>query len=315
MKIACMNIDRLVSVQIRSNAMPRNDLGQLMKYLNQDGPVSYQIAQALLAEKPGSKVCIFTGAQDPTHYPNGESDGPLGAVCIARALEKLGHSCTIFSEEGVVAGIKGIAAVLNYSVDARPLPLEYCEQYDQIAQEYDIFFSTEKQGMNSKGIPHAVSGTSRAGQRCKVDLICNAMNNMGKLTIGVGDGGNEIGFGKIYKETCALIKDSDKCRCGCGGGIVTVTATKYLYPVAISNWGCYAIIAALAICSGRKDLAVTPLEEHEMLKNAVKLELGDGGSGKFYYAVDGVAGEASAAFVTLLRELVMITGDGIDRGF
>ena len=200
-------------------------------------------------------------------------------------------------------------------MDAQPLSLEPSPRYDEIAQEYDIFFSTEKQGMNSKGIPHAVSGTSRAGERCKVDLICNAMNDLGKLTIGVGDGGNEIGFGKIYKETCELIKDSDKCRCGCGGGIVTVTATKYLYPVAISNWGCYAIIAALAICSGRKDLAVTPLEEHEMLKNAVKLELGDGGSGKFYYAVDGVAGEASVAFVTLLREMVMVTGDGVDRGF
>lgn len=315
MKIACMNIDRLVSVQIRSNAMPRNDLGQLLKYLNQDGPVSYQIAQALLAVKRHSKVCIFTGAQDPTHYPKGESDGPLGAVAIARALEKLGHKCTIFSEEGVVAGIQGIADAIGYEVDAQPLSLEPSPRYDEIAQEYDIFFSTEKQGMNSKGIPHAVSGTSRAGERCKVDLICNAMNDLGKLTIGVGDGGNEIGFGKIYKETCELIKDSDKCRCGCGGGIVTVTATKYLYPVAISNWGCYAIIAALAICSGRKDLAVTPLEEHEMLKNAVKLELGDGGSGKFYYAVDGVAGEASVAFVTLLREMVMVTGDGVDRGF
>lgn len=306
MKIACMNIDRLVSVQIRSNAMPRNDLGQLHQYLNQDGPISYQIAQALLAEKPG-KVCIFTGAQDPTHYPKGESDGPLGAVAIARALEKLGHKCTIFSEEGVVDGIVGIGKCIGYDVDARALPLEPCEMYADIANDYDIFFSTEKQGMNSKGIPHAVSGTSRGGQRCKVDLICNAMNEMGKLTIGVGDGGNEIGFGKIYKETCALIKDSDKCRCGCGGGIVTVTATKYLYPVAISNWGCYAIIAALAICSGKKDLAVTPLEEHEMMKNAIKLELGDGGSGKFYYAVDGVAGEASVGYCRMLEEMVNIT--------
>lgn len=315
MKIACMNIDRLVSIQIRSNAMPRNDLSQLLKYLNQDGPVSYQIAQALLTTKPGSKVCIFTGAQDPSHYPKGENDGPLGAVVVARALEQLGHHCTIFSEEAVVAGIKGIGDCIGYKVDAQALSLEPCAQYDQIANDYDIFFSTEKQGMNSKGIPHTVSGTSRAGERCKVDLICNAMRKQGKLTIGVGDGGNEIGFGKIYKETCALIKDSDKCRCGCGGGIITVTATDLLYPVAISNWGCYAIVAALAICSGKKELALTPLEEHEMLKNSIKLELGDGGSGKYYYAVDGVSGEASVAFVTILRELVMVTGDGIDRGF
>lgn len=315
MKIACMNIDRLANIQIRSNAMPRNDLAQLLQYLNNDGPVSYQIAKALLEVKPHSKVCIFTGAQDSIRYPKGESDGPLGAVAIARALELLGHKCTIFSEEGVVAGVRGIGLSIGYQVDARALSLEPSAQYDEIAHEYDVFFSTEKQGMNSKGIPHTVNGTSRAGERCKVDLICNAMNDMGKLTIGVGDGGNEIGFGKIYKETCALIKDSEKCRCGCDGGIITVTETKYLYPVAISNWGCYAIIAALAICSGQRELAVTPLEEHEMIKNAVKLELGDGGSGKFYYAVDGVSGEANVAFVTLLREMVMVTGDGIDRGF
>lgn len=319
MQIACRNIDRLVNVGFHSPGMPRQDIGELYELCATDAPVSYKCARDILA-KPGATVGVFTGAAVMGVFPKGESDGPLGAAALARALDKLGYKVTMYTEIDCEAGLRAIADLIGCNVpivilEKRNSLDEPCAQYDEIANYLDIAVTTEKVGVNCKGVQHSVTGRNRNGMRAFVDPIINKMNDMGKLTIGIGDGGNEIGFGSIYEATCDLIENGRKCICGCNAGIVTVTKVTHCFPVAISNWGCYAICAALSLLSTDRSLMVSPEEEHEMLMATIPLELCDGISGTPRYALDGIDGAASVACVRFIREIVNAYFTTEDRHF
>jgi len=295
--------------------MPRDDLYELYKLLDADGPVSYQIANAFLAN-PKCKVGIVTGATDAVNFPNGESDGPLGAAALARALDRLGFDVTIYTESLAVMGVQEMEKILKTDVPVVAFEgLDAREQFHEIAQKLDICLFTEKLGMNEKGVQHSVTGRARTGNRAYVDWIAWEMNELGKTTIGIGDGGNEIGFGKVFMAARKLILHGEECVCGCGGGIITRTATTYLYPVSISNWGCYALCAALAIAVKDPSLVVQPEEEDAMLRRCCEIELCDGGSGKPIYAIDGVSGEVSVGFVRMLQEEVFVMMTENNRAF
>jgi hypothetical protein len=87
------------------------------------------------------------------------------------------------------------------------------------------------------------------------------MNRMGKLTVGIGDGGNEIGFGNIGGRLKDLVPFGAMCKCPCGQGMLAATPTTLLYPVLVSNWGGYALTAALAVMV--KDLSLAHTAERE----------------------------------------------------
>ena len=78
--------------------------------------------------------------------------------------------------------------------------------------------------------------------RSRLDHMIDIAKSRGIPTIGVGDGGNEIGMGAFAKEVAENIKFGDK--------ICPTSATDILLPCGVSNWGCYAIQAALAIMKG-----------------------------------------------------------------
>lgn len=314
MKIACKHIDRLVSVQSRPMGMPRDDLYELYRLLNADGPVSYQMAQAFLSH-PGCKVGIVTGAANKEKYPKGESDGPPGAAALARALDRLGYDVTIYSEEANVMAIQEMEKILGTEVPVETLAMCDREQFHQISEKLDICLFTEKLGMNEVGVQHSVTGRAATGNRAYVDWIAWEMNEAGKITMGIGDGGNEVGFGKVFMAARKLIEHGEECVCGCGGGIITRTATTYLFPVSVSNWGAYALVAALAIGTKQTDLAVKPEEEAAMLHRCTEIGVIDGGTGELRFAIDGIDGEVSAGVVRMIQELVNITLTTNNRHF
>lgn len=306
MKIACENIDRLVNVGIRPPGMPRSAMNVLYDAAKEENAISYDIAQALL-ERKGAKVAIFTGASVPEHLPNGENDGPMGSIAIARALVELGFDVTIFTEAEVLPSQHAFAELLATKVKIEELQRDPAAQHAEIAESYDIGITVEKAGGNKEGKLHSINSNPRSHTRANIDGLINAMNEAGKLTVGIGDGGNEIGFGKVYDLAASILPYGDT--------IVTTVGTTYAYPVAISNWGGYALAASLAIAADRPDIAVTPEEEEAMLNKAIELDCRDGGTGKAVFAVDGVSGESSMAYVQLLREIVTATLTPFTRDF
>src|SRR5262249_58316848 len=95
-------------------------------------------------------------------------------------------------------------------------------------------------------------------------------------TIGIGDGGNEIGMGKVPWDVIRRNIPN-------GGLVACRVPTDHLIVSGISNWGAYALAAAVALLRGHR-LApelFDPHREHELLRVMVKAgPLVDGLTGK-----------------------------------
>lgn len=62
----------------------------------------------------------------------------------------------------------------------------------------------------------------------------------GKITtVGIGDGGNEIGMGKVHQRVIEHIQN--------GRIIASAVATDHLVTAGVSNWGGSALVAALHV--------------------------------------------------------------------
>lgn len=308
------NIDRLVTVSFRPKGLSRGVVRLLYEKARGDQPISLDIAEDIL-ERPGAKVGILTGAAVPDFLPTGENDGPLGAFVLGRALRFLGYKVTFLAE----AELNGIFAAMSdfYKESFPMIQLAKDDPVDHAttAPNLDILISIEKLGSNEFHVMHGATGTSRNGTRAHVDGLVARMEAEGKLTIGIGDGGNEIGFGKIREVARRLVNYGDRCRCGCGGGIVTVTATRHLYPVAVSNWGAYAVVSALGALTGEFQVLHTPQHERELLALAKRVDCRDGASGTARESVDGVPAETSAAVVEILKTLAEVVNEEEKRAF
>jgi hypothetical protein len=308
------NIDRTVTVSFRPKGLSRGIIPLLYQTARGNAPISYEAAKAIL-NLPGANVGILTGAAVPDFLPLGENDGPPGAMALAIALHKLGYKVSILTEGELQTIFDGLFGLFGQSFPIITLAKDDPEDHAGTAADLNILVSIEKLGSNRKHVMHGATGTSRNGTRAHVDGLVQRMNKAGKLTIGIGDGGNEIGFGKIFEAARDLVDYGKQCKCPCGDGIVTVTATQYLYPVAVSNWGAYAVAAALAALTGKPEILHTPQAEMDMLRLATKLDCRDGATGAARDFVDGVPAETSAAIVQILKTLAETTGQKSSRAF
>ena len=60
------------------------------------------------------------------------------------------------------------------------------------------------------------------------------------VTIGIGDGGNEIGMGKVFERVAANVQYGSEIAC--------TIASDYLISAGVSNWGGYALAKAIFMC-------------------------------------------------------------------
>ncbi len=308
------NLDRAVTVSFRPKGLSRGAIPSLYAAARTNAPLCYDAASAILS-RPGAHIGILTGASVPDFLPHGENDGPLGAIVLGKALLALGYKVSFLTEADLFRIFHGMFDLYRQSFAIVELAKDDAGDHAGTAPDLDILISIEKLGSNRKHVMHGATGTSRNGTRAHVDGLVERMNGAGKLTIGIGDGGNEIGFGKIFDEARRLVDHGTSCCCPCNDGIVTRTATKILYPVAVSNWGAYAITAALAILANDLSILHTPQRERELVQLATRLDCRDGGSGAAIDAVDGVPIETTAAVVQILETLAETAKEKVSRAF
>lgn len=72
-----------------------------------------------------------------------------------------------------------------------------------------------------------------------LDELILLATTLGVHTTGIGDGGNEVGMGKVCRRVAAHITYGETIACA--------TSTTYLVTAGVSNWGGYALCAALAV--------------------------------------------------------------------
>jgi hypothetical protein len=105
------------------------------------------------------------------------------------------------------------------------------------------------------------------------------------VTIGIGDGGNEIGMGKIDPKLVASSIPK-------GAEIHCCVATDYLIVAGVSNWGSYALAAGLFLLRGQRPpvMLFDPQQEYHLLEILVREGgLVDGVTGQRSVSVDGLA--------------------------
>jgi hypothetical protein len=281
--------------------------------------------------KPGDVVFIVTGAGYAPEVPNGESDGPPGAAALARAIYWGLKAVPVFVTEvchapPVVASARAAEVMVREFdlaknrrmggalITAPEDPAAAAAWAKELVAEYKpkAVIAIERLGPNDQGIVHGSTGVPK---NC-VDLghvfIEAKKNNI--LTIGVGDNGNEIGFGRIYDFMRDFHPYGRECQYPGGTGVITVIATDVFLPASVSNWGAYGIAAMIAFFLKQRDLVQTPDMERRILQACL-----DAGGWEMRYCtsrfiVDGTEGESSMAIVQLLRDLVRLNTAEPDRG-
>ncbi|MCY4655047.1 MAG: DUF4392 domain-containing protein, partial [Dehalococcoidia bacterium] len=119
-------------------------------------------------------------------------------------------------------------------------------------------------------------------------------------SVGIGDGGNEIGMGNLAKEV-TQVESLVKIPC--------VTQTSKLMLASVSNWGGYGLAAALSALSGR-NLLPSIEEEQQLLRDTVDLGAVDGMSAKQEYKVDGFTVEENSEALQALHDHLTAMGIG-----
>ncbi|NXY55185.1 GLUCM protein, partial [Callaeas wilsoni] len=214
-----------------------------------------ELLRACLAMSHAGSVLITTGF--PTHFthqPPEETDGPPGALAIAAVLQALEKQVAIVTdqramdlnkkiiEEAVQIGIlKKPIPLLSYQKESADSALMFlCENGNPKRPRFDHLVAIERAGMAADGnyynsrkvnIKHLVDPID--------ELFLAAQTIPGITTTGVGDGGNELGMGKVKEAVKKHIKNGDVIACDVEADFTVVAG--------VSNWGGYAIACALHV--------------------------------------------------------------------
>ena len=337
-EIVAENVDRLCTVEMRPQGMPRGKMHRLYEAARrrqQNRPLTLLAAERLRAAvKPGDHVILATGAGGPPWLPAGETDGPLGVAALGRALSIgfgirpvfLTESQSVDSLSAVVmaAGLPVVGEEVAASRQGAAVILE-CPKEDPKAQAQarrlieDLrpaaVLACEKLAPNAKGEFHSVLGVNVTAQHARIQHLFDLAKQKGILSIGFADGGNEVGCGLIYEDTRTIMEAGARCKCPCGDGMATVVATDVLVMAAVSNWGAYGACAVLAYLLRNPDLVHDPDTEYRMLDANARKGGVDGVSGFPIMKVDGISVEVNQGLVRQLREMVTTALQVVNRPF
>ncbi len=319
------SIDQLITLEIRNSGIPSNFLRALYRSarrLTADQPVSAAAASALMKHaRKGDTVLILTGAGAAPTLPRGESDGPPGAASLAKILYKgIGavpvYACERHHAEPIIAASEAAGLMVRPLEDARARRLGAALFTAPAAQPEvqawadclldsvrpTAIISTERIGPGADGFMHNSTAQPLQGPDSPfepaIDISAVAVEaaRRGIFSLGIGDFGNEIGFGAIRDTVIDSLPRGDIMSCVIGADIVL--------PATMSNWGCYAVEACLAIALKRPELMHTAAAEERILRAC----LNAGGLEAMYcsteFSVDGLDGESSMACVYLLGNIV-----------
>lgn len=296
-------------------------------------PLTYLAAQLLL-DRVGENdyVLVLHNACADPWLPKGETDGPLGAASLARALVWGLGARPVFVAEAVnrpaieasanAAGLlicpyedvaeyrMGAAAeVVDFPLGAAPALAEACRLLDLYQPKAVV--AVERIAPNELGLIHSGAGHPYdPATQAHVHVLVEEAQRRGIATIGIGDGGNEIGFG-IIKDVVNAWKSEvlggPSCQCGCGKGGATSATADVLVSASTSNWGAYGVAALLAIACKNRDVLQDEETEWRMLDACVRAGAADAGRAGPSLGVDGTSARASQAIIALLQEIVSNT--------
>jgi hypothetical protein len=268
---------------------------------------------AARALRGARRVLITTGFAVAAGEP--ETDGPPGAAVLGHALGQLGARVRYVTDPVTVPILQSALAVLGAPADVVVYP-----EGDGVApallrrERPTHMIAIERPARSRNGDYLNARGASVAAWNRPIDelfLRCRdgavrlpEKRSAGRapavgrrrsarvMTIGVGDGGNEIGMGNVRARLCRLSPLMAR--------IAAVVPTDHLVVSGVSNWGAYGIVAALGRLTG-KPLLHTPQAERRLIEACAAAGAVDGLSRRRRATVDALDLDVHLAFVRLLR--------------
>lgn len=319
-------LDRLVNLDIGGRGVEHLYAAALAR--QGSSPVG-AAADALLGADAGDTVVYTTGSVSRAWISPtiGENDGPAGLAAVVRAMSLSRRTLNVVLAEATL--LEPIGKVLTAAgltvvplekarlacqdkslavVTLRPFTTSDADARAEAGALVDelrprLLFSTERVGRNADGVYCSMRGIDFGADRARIDHVFDVAAERGLPTVAVGDGGNEIGMGAVGEAVAAHVKFGD-ARPGGGAGIGAMTATDVLVTAAVSNWGCYAIAAAMAARLRMPSLLHTPDMERVLLRRGVEVGLINSVDGVVDPHVDGIPLETHVAVSEMLAAIV-----------
>lgn len=213
----------------------------------------------------------------------GENDGPPGALAIADALRQLGQQVVFVSDRFSSGLLEAGMRVYDMSLPITLLEREQALADREIAALLADFRPThvvaiERPGSAIDGHRYSMRGTVLDDLVPAADALLAPSEST--VSIAIGDGGNELGMGALRADHHQRVMYGEKIFCA--------TRADFVIPAGISNWGGYALAAALGVLAGRP-LMRPPEHERRVLEALQAAGAVDGCTGEPEVSVDGIA--------------------------
>ena len=187
------------------------------------------------------------------------------------------------------------------------------ERFAKFAKICNLLISCERAGPAKDGKCYTMRGIDM-NERGLIAPLHRLVEEANCRMISIGDGGNELGMGKVIENIIKNPKILNGDKIGC------VVPADCLIAASVSNWGGYALSAAAALAHvGKIDSddesnsiqrwinRCLPSEEDEiaLLDRCVTAGCRDGVSGKMERTVDGMPLEISLACLRDIRKATL----------
>ena len=221
-----------------------------------------------------------------------ETDGPPGAVAIGRALQALGRRVTYVTDECTAPVLRhwaGDADVVEFPIaDVEESKRHASAMLEQLSPS--LIISIERCGRNRNDEYLNMRARDITPNTARVDYLFDG----GVPSVGIGDGGNEIGMGNLIDVIPSVDSLPDD---------PAVTRVDRLVIASVSNWGGYGLAAALSQLEGR-NLLPDAGDEAAMVQAMVDAGAVDGTTGDAVPTVDNFSMDENGALLARLHRLV-----------
>jgi hypothetical protein len=273
----------LLSQQIEQLLVARNLRG--MQLLQQQLRPGYILRASRLINQCRGTVLIGTGFPVLDTF---ETDGPVGAIALYQLLEQLGARPILVSGNPLCQVLA--SRYRTYQITVNQQQNLAAIATTALAQlQPQLVIAIERPGFTATGRYANMRGEDITGRCASFDHF---LNQATCPTIGIGDGGNEIGMGNVAAVLGQL------------NITPAVTECDELVVADVSNWAAWGIIAM-----------VSALQNHDFLATAQPLAIlqflsahgsVDGVTRLNTLTEDGLAHTAGEQLITDLRKIVAI---------
>lgn len=195
----------------------------------------------------GERILIITGF--PARAEDGhvccETDGPPGAANLARAFCDLGREVRVATDETCFPQVR---AAIERRVPEAALVMVTEGNHSRPEEILGDFlpthaFALERPGQGADGCCRNAKGMIIDHWLTETDSLFAYAKRHGAATIGIGDGGNELGMGNHMGVTAQLL----------AGGQEIAASQRSDWPLVcgVSNWWGWGIAALLSVEAGR----------------------------------------------------------------